>query len=69
MVYKKTINALEVRNIMSAENLFDLHGKKALVTGGAMGVGRACAIALATAGADVAIIDIDKDAGEKTVAS
>ena len=48
-------------------SLFDLTGKKALVTGGAMGIGRACATALAMGGADVAIIDINEDAGEKAV--
>ena len=40
-------------------SLFDLSGKKALVTGGAVGIGRACATALAMAGADVAILDIN----------
>lgn len=45
-------------------SLFDLTGKKAIVTGGAVGIGRACATALAMAGADVAIVDIDeKSAG------
>ena len=47
-------------------SLFDLSGKKALVTGGAVGIGRACAVALATAGADVAIVDIDEATGQKT---
>lgn len=47
-------------------SLFDLTGKKALVTGGAVGIGRACAVALAGAGADVAIIDIDEETGPKT---
>lgn len=38
--------------------LFALTGKKAVVTGGARGIGRASAIALAEAGADVAVIDM-----------
>ena len=48
-------------------SLFDLTGKRALVTGGAMGIGRACATALAMGGADVAIIDLNREVGEKTV--
>ena len=46
--------------------MFSLAGKKALVTGGAVGIGKACATALAMAGADVAIADIDVQTGEKT---
>ena len=50
-------------------SMFNLSGKSALVTGGGAGIGRACATALAMAGADVAIADINKDLGEKTAAS
>ena len=51
---------------MADLSLFDLAGKKALVTGGAVGIGRACAVALAGAGADVAIVDVDAETGPKT---
>ena len=40
---------------MSVLDLFDLSGEKALVTGGGQGIGRSMALALAEAGADVAI--------------
>ena len=44
---------------------FGLHGKIALVTGAARGLGRAIALALANAGADVALAlrDVHEDAG------
>ena len=51
---------------MANLSLFDLTGKKALVTGGAVGIGRGCAVALAQAGADVAVVDLNKEAGAKT---
>jgi len=49
-------------------SLFDLSGKKVLVTGAAVGIGRGAAVALATAGADVAIVDLDEKTGRKTAA-
>lgn len=51
---------------MADLSLFDLTGKKALVTGAAVGIGRGCAMALARAGADVAIVDLNEAAGQKT---
>jgi NAD(P)-dependent dehydrogenase (short-subunit alcohol dehydrogenase family) len=42
------------------DNLFNLEGKVALVTGAALGLGRSFAQSLAEAGADVVIVDIDK---------
>ncbi len=46
----------------------DLKNQVALVTGGAKGIGKAISTLLATNGARVAIVDIDLDAAEKTVA-
>jgi NAD(P)-dependent dehydrogenase (short-subunit alcohol dehydrogenase family) len=51
---------------MADLSLFDLSGKKALVTGAAVGIGRACAVALARAGADVALLDLNEKAVAKT---
>lgn len=47
--------------------MFDLTGKRAAVTGAASGIGRAVALALAQAGADVAVLDID-DSGARATA-
>ena len=41
---------------------FDFSGKVAFVTGGASGIGRATALAFASAGASVTVVDIDEDA-------
>ncbi|MYK19387.1 SDR family oxidoreductase [Candidatus Poribacteria bacterium] len=43
-----------------------LEGKVAVVTGGAQGIGRAIVDALVNNGAQVAIVDIDKEAGKHT---
>jgi gluconate 5-dehydrogenase/2-deoxy-D-gluconate 3-dehydrogenase len=51
---------------MADLSLFDLTDRKALVTGGAVGIGRGCALALARAGADVAIVDTNGQAGPQT---
>ena len=46
---------------------FDLTGKKAIITGGGSGIGRAIAIILAAHGAEAHIMDIDEAAAEKVV--
>ena len=52
---------------MSDMKIFDLSGKKALVTGGSIGIGRGFALALAQAGADVAIVARNEVAGSSVV--
>lgn len=44
---------------------FDLTGRRAIVTGGAQGIGLEIARALAEAGADIIIVDIDNDSAER----
>jgi NAD(P)-dependent dehydrogenase (short-subunit alcohol dehydrogenase family) len=57
---------LEIR-VMSYTQ-FDLNGKTAMVTGAAAGLGMACALGLAEAGADVAVVDIQDELGEQVAA-
>lgn len=51
---------------MSNSALFDLTGKVAIVTGGANGIGKATAIMLAKAGANIAIGDFNLEDAQKT---
>lgn len=48
--------------------LSDMSGKTVLITGGAAGLGKATAILLARAGADVTLVDINTEALEQTAA-
>ena len=53
---------------MSVLDLFNLTGQVAIVTGGARGLGRQMALALAEAGADVAICDLLEEEGQRVAA-
>ena len=46
----------------------DLSGRRALVTGGASGIGRACAVRLAEAGATVVVLDRDAEQAKQVAA-
>ncbi len=45
-------------------NMFDLSGKKAVITGGVQGLGRAMAEGLSRAGCELAILDVNPDTPE-----
>ncbi|WP_141583301.1 3-hydroxybutyrate dehydrogenase [Actinomadura sp. WMMA1423] len=56
------------RSAAGTSGTLDLAGRRALVTGGASGIGRACARRLAAAGAEVVVADIDGAAAERAAA-
>ena len=45
----------------------DLTGKTALITGGASGIGRQCALTLAQAGASIVAVDINLEGAQETI--
>ena len=54
---------------MQVKELFDLSGEKAIVTGAAQGLGEQMALALAEAGADVAVVDMNIEGADKVAES
>ena len=46
---------------------YELDGKVAVITGGASGIGKACAHTMARSGADVSIWDLDQSALDATL--
>jgi len=54
---------------MQVKELFGLTGEKAIVTGAAQGLGEQMALALAEAGADVAVVDMNIEGADKVAES
>jgi len=54
-------NAKRTNDIPSSSDLVSLHGKRAIITGSSIGIGKAIAIRFAEAGADLELLDIDMD--------
>ncbi|AGG07756.1 short-chain dehydrogenase [Dehalococcoides mccartyi] len=54
--------------MMTIAELFDLRGKVAIVTGGAMGIGKGISMRLAEAGASIMIPDLNLEVAQKTAA-
>ena len=54
------------KELKPLSELISLNGKRALITGSAVGIGRAIAYRFAEAGADLELIDINKDALRRT---
>ena len=52
---------------MKGDKLQILKGKNAVVTGGAKGSGKSVSLALAKTGANIFVLDINKEEGLKTV--
>src|SRR5579883_2156165 len=53
---------------MNTLESFRLEGRRAFVTGAGRGIGKCCALGLAEAGADVAVVDVDPAAAASTAA-
>lgn len=59
---------MDDRRQFSVLAMFRLDGRSAVVTGGGKGLGRIAALALAEAGARLAVLDLDEDTAHQTVA-
>ena len=62
-VYMWSMNTDDDRTRATGDSTIELAERKAIVTGGASGIGKATAVALARAGAEVVVTDIDEAGG------